>query len=123
MSRGGLVRRLVVLSALVSSSAMTVSPAAHPTTCPTMTLTPHDPSYYAFPDGNVGEEYSATITVSGGGGTYFWQLTGGPTPPGLTRSPDGLGGDTLTISGTPTTNDKYGFTIAAGDYPGGHDSG
>jgi uncharacterized repeat protein (TIGR01451 family) len=109
----------VAASLVVPSGAALESAVASADTCPTITLTPHDPSFYTLPDGRVGTEYETSIVASGGSGSYYWQLAGGALPPGLTWSPQGFGGDTLTISGTPTTAGTYGVQFDVQDAPGG----
>ncbi|RKY11296.1 MAG: hypothetical protein DRP82_07645, partial [Planctomycetota bacterium] len=60
----------------------------------------------SLPDGYEGQTgYSATLTASGGTGTYTWNLTGGSLPSNLTWD-----AATATISGDITTG-------VAGDYP------
>ncbi len=62
-----------------------------------------------LPSGVVNTAYSATLTASGGSGTYTWSITDGNLPAGLTLSPSG------SISGTPTTADTSSVTIKATD--------
>lgn len=61
----------------------------------------------SLPAGEVGEPYSALLTVTGGLPPYVWTLTPGEPalPNGLTLSPGGL------ISGTPTEVGVYDFSI------------
>lgn len=124
--RGHPVRVLIALFACGAAAlpaALAPAPAAADTTCPTITLTPWDPSYYVLPDGNPNTPYSTTITASGGSGNYYWQLIGGSLPAGLTWSPQGFGGDTLTISGTPTQVGQYGVSFGAENVVDGHTDG
>ena len=72
--------------------------------CPVITLNPT-----VLQDGTVGIAYNATITASGGSGTYTYML-GGALPAGLTLNP-ATGG----ISGIPTTSGPSNFTITATD--------
>ncbi len=60
--------------------------------------------------GNVGTAYNGTITASGGSGTYTWQVTG--LSDGLTSN---AAGNTLTISGTPTTQTTVTFNVKLTD--------
>jgi hypothetical protein len=60
-------------------------------------------------NGNVTVPYSQQLTYSGGaGGTATWAITAGslPASSGLTLSPSGL------ISGTPTLQTSYSFSVA-----------
>jgi hypothetical protein len=63
-------------------------------TCPTST-------------GTTGVAYSSSIVVTGGTPSYTCSITGS-LPPGLTRT-------NLAISGTPTTNGTYPFTVQVTD--------
>ena len=64
--------------------------------------------------GTVGTAYNATITVSGGSGSYTWTVTG--LPGGLTAS--GTTTPTLTVSGTPTASGSFTVTITVTDSSG-----
>jgi hypothetical protein len=58
----------------------------------------------------VKKAYSATLTASGGSGTYTWSLaTGSKLPKKLVLSTAGV------ISGKPTTAGKYKFTVQVSD--------
>ncbi|MEG0182733.1 MAG: putative Ig domain-containing protein [Stenotrophomonas sp.] len=62
-----------------------------------------------MPGGTVGAAYPATALVGGGGTSpYAFAVTSGALPPGLTLS----GG---TLSGTPTTQGTFAFSITATD--------
>lgn len=65
----------------------------------------------SLPNGAVGTVYP-TQNLSAGGGQppYRWTITTGTLPPGLTL--DGIFGR---ISGTPTSNGKYPFTLSVTD--------
>jgi hypothetical protein len=65
----------------------------------------------SLPNGAVGQPYSATLTASGGTGSYSWSLAAGsgPLPAGLNLSPDG------SVAGTPTTTGTSNFTVQVDD--------
>lgn len=69
------------------------------------------------PNGQTGQSYQGSITVSGGSPPYQYDLkVVGSLPPGLTLTESG------TIVGTPTTAGNYSFEILVTDVPHG-DSG
>ncbi|MCB1224233.1 MAG: putative Ig domain-containing protein [Verrucomicrobiales bacterium] len=72
-------------------------------TCPSISLSPA-----ALPDPQAGTPYSQTITASGGGSSYTYQVVSGVLPPGLT-----LNSSTGVLSGTPNGVGTYDFTIRA----------
>ena len=59
----------------------------------------------------VGVPIAATLTASGGAGTYTWSLASGSLPPGVTTSNG-------TIIGKPTTAGVYRFSLSAADVEG-----
>lgn len=65
------------------------------------------------PAGTTGVAYSVQFTASGGAAPYTFSLGSGELPPGLTLTSAGL------LSGTPTTEGTYNFTISVSDssYP------
>jgi hypothetical protein len=65
----------------------------------------------SLPDGTVGQAYDQTFTATGGlGAPYVWSLAAGSTlPDGLTLTSDGV------LSGTPTTDGTFTFTISVDD--------
>jgi Putative Ig domain len=65
-----------------------------------------------LPPAVVGTLYSAPLTASGGLAPYTFALSSGTLPPGLTLAPDG------TISGVPTFEGLYNFTVTATDQNG-----
>lgn len=60
----------------------------------------------SLPNGQIGVNYSQTISVSGGKSPYDFEILNGNLPPGLV-----LNNVTGVISGTPTTNGTHSFTI------------
>ena len=72
--------------------------------CPTIVLSPS-----TLPNGAEGAFYSESITASGGTGTYFFTVTGGALPPELSLSSGGV------LSGIPTSDGTYSFTVRATD--------
>lgn len=62
-------------------------------------------------DGVVGVDYSATLNATGDD-TITWSVESGSLPPGLNLS-DPTTGKSITISGKPTTENNYTFTLKA----------
>jgi hypothetical protein len=62
-----------------------------------------------LPSGIVGTSYSQALVTSGGTPGYQWTITGGQLPPGLVLSTAG------TISGTPTTQGTFSFSVRVTD--------
>ncbi len=75
--------------------------------CPTITVSPSN-----LTNAVIGVFYSRQFTASGGTSRYTFALTGGSLPTGVTLSSNGL------LSGTPTTEGPYTFTITATDNEG-----
>ncbi|UZK66222.1 putative Ig domain-containing protein [Sphingomonas sp. M1-B02] len=77
------------------------------------TLTVNPPAIAVAPvslgGGSVGSAYAAAITASGGTGAYSFALTAGALPPGITIAPGGA------LSGTPTADGSFAFTVTATD--------
>jgi alpha-tubulin suppressor-like RCC1 family protein len=76
--------------------------------CPAIVLAPS-----SLPNGAVGTAFSQTITAGGGTAPYTYAVTSGSLPPGLV-----LNGTSGLLSGTPTANGSYPFTITATDSSG-----
>lgn len=60
--------------------------------------------------GTVGKSYSGTVTASGGHAPLSYSHVAGTLPPGL-----GLSSSTGSLTGTPTSNATYSFTIRVRD--------
>lgn len=76
--------------------------------CPTITVSPA-----TLPTGTTGTPYPATqFTQAGGTAPETWSVTLGALPPGLTLTTAGL------LSGTPTDDGSFGFTIGVSDVNG-----
>jgi hypothetical protein len=62
-----------------------------------------------LPDGNVGTNYSATLTATGGTTPYVWSITWGALPAGLNMTGAGV------VSGMPTNGGTFSFTVQVAD--------
>src|SRR5205814_1237478 len=71
--------------------------------CPAIVISPA-----TLPNGTIGVVYNQTLTASPSG-NYSFTLTGGALPTGLGLSSSGL------ISGTPTAENNFSFTVTATD--------
>ena len=60
-------------------------------------------------DGTVGVAYNQSVTASGGAGGYIFAINGGTLPPGLELSAAGA------LTGTPTAEGNFGFSVTATD--------
>jgi hypothetical protein len=82
--------------------------AISPDTCPVITLAPA-----TIPNGFVGTPFSQTLTASGGTAPYTFAMISGALPTGvaLTSVSTSIG----LLSGTPTTNGSYAFTLRVTD--------
>jgi subtilisin family serine protease len=63
-------------------------------------------------EGQIGVSYSATVTASGGTGSYTWARVSGTLPPGLVLT---SGTPNATLAGTPTKKGNYTFTLRVTD--------
>lgn len=63
----------------------------------------------SLPNGTVGIGYSQGVSAAGGTSPYSYGLSAGSLPPGLTLSGSGL------LSGSPTLDGTYSFTVTATD--------
>jgi hypothetical protein len=110
--------------AVGSNTVTTVVTAQDGTTTKTYTLTviravpavvvSLSPAAGALPDGTANANYSQSVSASGGIGPYGYSVTAGALPSGLA-----IGGSTGAITGTPTANGDFTFTITATDANGG----
>ncbi|HYP27184.1 MAG TPA: NBR1-Ig-like domain-containing protein [Blastocatellia bacterium] len=64
----------------------------------------------------TGSAYSGQVTAIGGTSPYTWQVTAGSLPPGLSIA--STSATTAGITGTPTTDGNYNFTVQATDNAG-----
>jgi len=64
----------------------------------------------SLPDGVVGTSYSATLTATGGTGSYTWSISSGSLPDGISLDPS-----TGNLSGTPTTSGQANFVVQVTD--------
>lgn len=67
-------------------------------------------------DARVAQAYERNVTAGGGTGEYAWAVTEGDLPPGLSLAE--AGDPSTTISGTPTTEGDFTFTIQVSDAAG-----
>ena len=63
----------------------------------------------SLPNGAAGTPYSQTLSAGGGQAPYTWSISTGTLPPGLQVDSFGR------ITGTPTTNGVYQFTVQVSD--------
>jgi serine protease len=66
----------------------------------------------ALPQGKVGVNYSATISATGGTGSYSWTRVSGSLPPGLVLT---SGTPSAKLEGKPTKKGSYTFTLRVTD--------
>jgi uncharacterized protein (TIGR03437 family) len=64
----------------------------------------------------AGVAYSTTCKASGGSNSYLWSILAGSLPSGLSLSSNT--GNTIQVSGTPTTAGPYSYVIAVNDEGG-----
>ena len=63
----------------------------------------------ALPAGTVGVAYSQSLAATGGVRPYSWTISAGTLPPGTALSSAGV------LSGTPTANGDFSFTVRVAD--------
>lgn len=64
----------------------------------------------SLPDGVVGTSYNATLTATGGTGSYSWSISSGSLPDGISLDPN-----TGILSGTPATSGQANFVVQVTD--------
>ncbi|MDX2029471.1 MAG: putative Ig domain-containing protein [Blastocatellia bacterium] len=79
----------------------------NPPPCPSIRI---GPDAAALPAGVIGTAYSTTFTQSGGTAPVVFSVSAGALPPGLT-----LNSATGALTGKPTTEGSFAFTIQATD--------
>lgn len=93
---------------VVDSTTGTAASASHAYTlaisAPTITITPT-----TLTVGTQNQAYAQTLTATGGSAPYTFAVTAGALPDGLTLATGGA------LSGTPTTDGNYSFTVTATD--------
>ena len=67
----------------------------------------------SLPGGTVSQPYSQSVQAAAGIGQLTWSITVGSLPPGLTIA--SLTGPNVIISGTPTTQGTFPFTVRVTD--------
>lgn len=69
---------------------------------------PVDITTLTLPNGTVGTAYNQTLAATGGSGTLVWSVVSGALPTGLS-----LNATTGAITGTPTADATFNFTVKA----------
>lgn len=88
------------------------------TPTPTPTVSPLVIDETSLPDGNIGNNYDAFLTASGGQGTpKIWSVIAGKLPDGLTMA-SYYGVQSTIIYGTPTKLQTANFTVQVKDNTG-----
>ena len=70
-----------------------------------------------LPDAQVGVEYAASVTATGGSGTLSWKIAEGTLPAGLRLVP-GQAGPSARIQGVPSRKESASFTVQVTDGSG-----
>jgi hypothetical protein len=109
------MKRIFVLTAVLLCTVLLVWAATSTSKQLSITINPAPPaplviSTASLPNGNATVAYSTTLTAIGGVAPYSWSITAGSLPPGLT-----LNATTGAISGIPTTQGQYTFTVTVTD--------
>ena len=64
----------------------------------------------SLPNGQIGSNYNQTLSPGGGQGPYTWSVPSGSLPPGLVLDPN-----SGRLSGSPTQNGQFSFTVQLTD--------
>lgn len=102
------------------SDTVTATSVSFPTNSTSLSITVEGApviSTTSLPAGNQGTSYSATVSASGGVSPFTWSVSSGALPAGLA-----LGASTtnsIMISGTPSAQGTFNFTIKIADSSGG----
>jgi len=83
-----------------------------------LNCTPFSFDPLSLPNSQIGSFYNQIISVDGGSSPYQFSINPGNLPPGLSFTPldpKQFGFDGILISGTPTTNGVFNFTLQATD--------
>jgi large repetitive protein len=99
--------------ATASTATLTATSVANTTEAAVLTINlvaPPTVSTTSLPVGTVDNAYTATLVATGGIQPLSWSVTSGTLPNGLT-----LNASTGAISGTPTVNNTFAFTVQVQD--------
>jgi hypothetical protein len=101
------------ISAVAKDTSGNTSTATISVNVSNVTIAPLTITTASLPSSQVGKNYSATVSATGGAGGYNWTLVSGSLPPGLTlvKSTCLTCQSTVTISGIPSTRGTYTFTL------------
>ncbi len=104
----------VAPSVLSANTSATVTATSVTNTSASATLTINIDAVFAIistslESGTLGVPYSGAITAGGAATPFTWAIVSGALPPGLTLSTSS--GTSVTISGTPTVEGSFSFTI------------
>ena len=87
----------------------TITPTVTPTATPIPTSTTLSIMNSTLPDGSIGQAYSQTLSAVGGTLPRLFSLSSGTLPTGISLSTIGV------LSGSPTTENNYTFTVKVED--------
>jgi hypothetical protein len=115
LSSSGVISGTPTVASIFNFAIVCSDTAAHATTG-TFTIYISSSSYStlaisttSLSNGTINTFYSATLTATGGSGSYIWSLSSGSLPTGLTLSTSGI------IFGTPTVTSTSSFTVLVYD--------